>query len=236
MRISRAWILTVGVSAAACGGGSDTDASNNSVEDSDMDADQASSSGCKSGRYPGGEGTLTLCGPAVPDDPCVPLEKFRGYTSYAGDIDIFPGTASDLSALSCLREAGRLVIGQSEELVDLRGLENVTKASAVELLGNEKLTSLRGLDKLTSLVQITVNDNDGLTDIVGLPKGLTLGSLWIGINSNLTSLSGLEGISVTRKITIEENEMLSSCVVDDFLAMFPSVEGRNLDNLEAICP
>jgi hypothetical protein len=194
-------------------------------------------SGCRSGQYPGGAGTLTLCGPDTKSgDSCTPIEKFRGHTKYAGDIAIYPGTLPDLTALSCLSELGRLSVGQSAELTDLRGLDNVSKASAVELLGNKKLTSLTGLGKLRSVVQITINKNDSLTDIVGLADGFTTGSLYVAINGNLTSLDGLKGIKVMRTIAIEDNFKLSSCAVDDFGGAYPGVELINDGNLKDTCP
>jgi hypothetical protein len=166
----------------------------------------------------------------------MPIEKFRGYTKYAGDIALYPGSLPDLTALSCLTEVGRLSVGQSLALTDLHGLENVTTASAVQLLGNQKLTSLKGLEKLRSVVQITINKNDSLTDLVGLPAGFSTGSLYVGINANLTSLDGLAGIKVMRTIAIEDNHKLSSCKVDKFGSAYPGVELVNDGNLKETCP
>jgi hypothetical protein len=166
----------------------------------------------------------------------MPIEKFQGYTKYGGDISVFPGSLPDLTALSCLSEVGRLSVGQSTELTNLHGLENVSKASALELLGNKKLTSLEGLKKLTSVIQITINSNDSLTDIVGLPQGFSTGSLYVGINYGLTSLDGLKGIKVTRTLAFEGNKKLSICTVKAFGAAYPGVELVNDRNLDEKCP
>lgn len=192
--------------------------------------------GCRSGQFPGGAGTLTLCGPGAPDRACMPIEKFQGYTKYAGDIAVYPEALPDLTALKCLSEVGRLSVGQSTALTNLHGLENVSKASALELLGNKKLTSLEGIEKLTSVVQTTINSNDSLTDIVGLPEGFSTGSLYVGINYGLTSLDGLKGIKVMRKLAFEGNKKLSKCVVKDFAAAYPGVDLVNDRNLEEVCP
>jgi hypothetical protein len=226
-KIRLAWALGA-LAFAACG---DDSGSGESTTENEGPA----TSGCRSGAYPGGAGTLTLCGPGVKDEECTPIEKFRGYTKYAGDIAVYPENLTDLTALSCLRELGRLTVGQSLALKDLTGLENVTTASAVELLGNEKLTSLKGLEKLRSVVQITINGNDSMTDIVGLAAGFSTGSLYIANNDSLTSLNGLAGIKVMRTIAIEDHDKLSSCAVDKFGASYPGVELINDDNLKETC-
>jgi hypothetical protein len=191
---------------------------------------------CGQGKYPGGTGTLTLCGPDAMDTACMPIEKFRGYTEYGGDIDVFGGSLPDLSTISCLKSVGKLTLSGCDAITDLSGLENLVSASALEVIGNEKLASLEGIDRLAQVVQITINDNDGLTDIVGLPEGFSAGSLYVEINRNLTSLDGLKGVKVSKKLGIEGNRALSKCKVDTFAAGFPGVALVNRDNLEETCP
>jgi hypothetical protein len=227
-------ILTVGCGDSGDGGKQPT-------ENSDTTNEPAAGKGeCNKGEYPSDHGTLYLCGEGVrcnfEEDNQVPLEKMRGYTSYASDLDIRPGDAANLNALSCLESVGALMFAEGFQLTDLTGLGRIKKASSLSVVDMPKLTSLAGLDSLTSTVEVIINFNDALTDIDGLAAGFTTQRLYVGSNANLSSLAGLADLEVTERISFENNKKLPDCAIEKFAARFPNAKTSYKGNLAGACP
>lgn len=192
---------------------------------------------CGKGEYPGDHGTVRLCGKnAKCGKDGVPIEAFRGYTSYRWNMDITVGDEPDLSALSCLESVGGFTMGNGSSMTDLRGLERLKKASSVAVVKMEKFTSFAGLDSLASTVEVTVSFNDAMTDIAGLMPGFRMQRLAVYDNPVLTSLAGLAEVEITGRVMVDENIALSKCIVDELGDRFPNIEVVNSNNLEATCP
>lgn len=205
--------------------------------DKGTDTNNGPSSGkCGKGEYTKENGELITCDDDDADDGCIPYSDLAGYSSFAGDLSIHPGAGNTpLEKLGCFESVGTLTISGSDNLTDLTGLENLTKANGINLTSLDKLTSLEGL-AIKSSTQLTLSRNDALKNIEGLPSGFTIKSLWVNGNPALTSLSGLDDAVITGTLSFENNKALSTCEIERFAAQFPNAKLTQKGNLEEDCP
>jgi hypothetical protein len=225
-------------SATAADAGSKNDASAKGDAGSSTSENTNTGGSCGKGAYKFAESMLQLCGAGAEDGNCDPIAKAAGYTSFNGDVEIFPGTDSDLAALKCFSQAGMVELSGGTELKNLEGLSGLSKINGLSVTGLDKLTSLSGLDGLKgkSIVELTISGNAALTDITGLPDGLSVDSVYISGNVALVSLAGLKGLKITNSLAIENNPKLSSCAAAAFAKDYPGVEFSNFGNKTETCP
>jgi Leucine-rich repeat (LRR) protein len=138
------------------------------------------------------------------------LENLR---RVGGDLEVLdqapdPGII-DLTGLSGLRRAGRLLLQSPLLLTDLHGLENLTTLGWLDIAGANQLTSLNGLQNLTSVERATFNGLPLLTDLSALSKLTSVDDLTI-TQTGIASLHGLENLTTARQIGVGGNPNLTS--------------------------
>ena len=152
----------------------------------------------------------------------VEVDEFAAmcYTKVDGVLRIGPdeGVESDISDLSGLASINEVLLSQSEEgtgkliilnttnLLNLNGLQNITKTPGIIIVNNSGLNDLTGLEGITSLTSsgpfndLVINDNSQLQNLNGLQNLTAIGSE----NSDE---------STTIFMQIQGNESLINCLL-----------------------
>jgi hypothetical protein len=102
----------------------------------------------------------------------------------------------------------------SEGFSSVKGLANLTSVGSLSIFNTNQLLSLKGLDNLVAVEgDLSLGLLNGLKDLKGLNKLKTVaGSLSINKNEGLTSFEGLNNLdSVGNAFTIEGNYKVDSC-------------------------
>lgn len=143
-------------------------------------------------------------------------------------------TLQGLEQLEITHQNGSLIIDNNQELINLIGLNNITKAHRVYISGNDKLENLDGLNKLKTIHtdlsivanpllnslahlsniyivnnQVDVGNNPSLKNLKGLENINTTLQLNINNNLGLISLEGLENFQSASSVSIADNEVLT---------------------------
>jgi hypothetical protein len=121
-----------------------------------------------------------------------------------------PGLASLTGLAALTTVAGGFEIRDTETLVSLAGLENLTSVDGLFLGLNDALVSLAGLDNLTDIRSLGVGGNQALTSLAGAESVASLGNLVVRANHALPSLAGLENLASLSSLTVEVNDTLAS--------------------------
>lgn len=95
------------------------------------------------------------------------------------------------------------------QLVDLHGLERLTRLDSLYVENAGQLTSLNGLQNLSSVGDVRLVGDPLLTDLTPLSKLTSLVSLQI-IQTGITSLHGLEDLSALSYLTLASNPNLAN--------------------------
>ncbi|MCP3872799.1 MAG: hypothetical protein GY699_06555, partial [Desulfobacteraceae bacterium] len=129
--------------------------------------------------------------------------------------DYYIQNLEDLNALSGYGEVtGSLFIQNSTDLIDLTGLEMLTRIGANLIIsGNQILTNLTGLEGISSTgVSLQIYDNPLLNSLSGLDNlNFVGGELQISLNASLANFSGLNSLSsIGARLYISNNVSLTS--------------------------
>lgn len=193
------------------------------------------------------------------------LEEFgaHGYIEITGklvitELDINGSPITDLSSLGTIEKIGGLInIVKCQDLISLKGLNNLKNvegvyisvndnledisalqqlehSNALDISHNPKLVSINAFSNITSMEgKLKIASNDFLVDLVGLQNLTTIGELQISYNDNLESVQQLSALT-----TVNGNfDMyhLPKLVNLDGLGNLQSIMGHinisNIDNL-----
>jgi hypothetical protein len=149
--------------------------------------------------------------------------NYPGCTELQGALYIYD-VSKDITNLNGLADiisiAGGLYIGQTENLVTLDGLENLTTLGNLVLENNTAITNVNALSNVSGNVSnVIVTQNQALVNLIGF-EGILLitESLTISENPALTSLEGLNNISsIENDLIILDNFSLNS--LDGFISL-----------------
>ncbi len=125
-------------------------------------------------------------------------------------ISANPALASLTGLAALTTVGGGLSVRDTESLVSLAGLENLTSVGGLNLQSNDALVSLAGLDNLTDIRSLGVSGNQALTSLAGAENVTSLGNLVVALNNALPSLAGLENLASLSSLRIELNDTLAS--------------------------
>lgn len=180
-------------------------------------------------------GSVTVSGPNAPASAARLLAGFDGIT---GSIFLDNWPEEDLSALRAIRCIdGRLDVHSSVDLRSLRGLDQLTRVTTIQLSNLPELTTLDGLGDVVEMEALLVYDYDGhsglesfdgldrlrklqVLDVSG-PRGLAqvdalfriteLTTLHLYDLPGLTDLSGLASLaSVEDDVDVLRNDSLTT--------------------------
>lgn len=179
-------------------------------------------------------GSIDAVGPDGPASLATLLSTFDGIT---GSVFLSDWPEEDLSAFEGIRCIdGRLDIHHSDALRSLHGLDQLVRATTIQLSNLTELTTLEGLGSLEAVEALLIYDygaHSGLTSLDGLdrlravqylsvsgPKALSrvdalehitqLTDLSIFDLAGLTDLSGLGALeAVVNNVTIARNDSLA---------------------------
>lgn len=116
-----------------------------------------------------------------------------------------------LSGLENLTYCQTMMIGDSQALIDLNGLNNCNSIDELQILSNPILNNLTGLKNLkTSKSSIEISGNQSITTLSGLENLEFSQKLVIDNNNALTSLEGLKTLKSCSEIEITDNLSLTS--------------------------
>ncbi len=134
------------------------------------------------------------------------VNNWIGCTELNASLRIQGDDVTDLSPLSTLKKiTGSLIIRNSNSLISLNGLNNLSMANA-----------------------LIIDDNENISDLTALSQLTTLGSLRISNNKNLSALNGLENLTAAAVVNIVFNLNLSDCC-----AIYPLLSsGNSFDLIE----
>lgn len=164
------------------------------------------------------------------------LEGLSQLTSFGSHVTIAAGeNLLSLQGLDSIQHIdGYLFLLRNSEITDFSGLESLRSiGNALAINYNDNLKDLKGLDSLTSIgAELSIGVNNELLNLNGLEQLTSLGT-WISIynNNKLVDISGIRNVdpqSITTKIQIEDNPMLTSC------AIWPVCESLNNLDVEMI--
>lgn len=149
----------------------------------------------------------------------------NNYTHVYGNVRILDEVV-DLTPLSSLVEVnGQLVIGNTTNLANLNGLNNLALVRDLRIRTNDALRHLDALESLTTITgHIYLSSNHELLSIQGLQNVSTVEEyIWIISNITLPNLNGLENITSVRfYLAISNNSLLENI---DALSNIQSVDG-----------
>jgi hypothetical protein len=104
----------------------------------------------------------------------------------------------------------RIYVSENPSLVDLRGLEWMTRASAVTVAANAQLAHLTGLDRLTRVGTLTLSDNPVLLDLHGLEGvSASIDTVRFYGNASLADLGALSGATLSGSVELRGNRLTS---------------------------
>jgi len=137
-----------------------------------------------------------------------------GCAEIEGDVIIHGYDINNFNGLNVLTSFwGRLTIYGTGNLINLKGLDNVTYIAGLFIWTGDGLNSLKGLENITSVAgDIEIICNNSLTDLTGLDN-LTFvgGSLEIHHNDSIKNLSGLNNVNyIEGELVIWDNPSLTS--------------------------
>lgn len=183
------------------------------------------------------------------------LEGLENLTNIATHLFIQGSSLTSLKGLEGLTEIPiTLVISSNPNLINLEGLNNITKIShnntsgELYIAGNESLENFEGLNNLTTLGygQLHVRENNSLVSFDGL-EGLTTvgGTIRIDFNPVLESIEALSNLTQVNLfngpyVQIHNNPMLNSLSAFHNLTRMGSlsIQGNhsltNLDGLDNV--
>jgi len=139
--------------------------------------------------------------------------NFPGCTVIEGSASIGGADIVNLQGLNVLTKVAALSIGSNAQLTNLGGLESIdTVGNSLIISGNSSLESLGGLESLSYVGgDLKIGSNPSLTSILaGGQLGRVAVELMIANNEQLTSLSGFESLQSVGALTIMGNQQLAS--------------------------
>ena len=153
--------------------------------------------------------------------------------------DIYIRTATDItSLLGCFEIDGNVIIGQSEKLLDLSGLNNLRVIDGdLSIKTNSELTGLTGLENLALISgRLEIVGNPRLRNLEGLNNLRKVGgSVYIGSNQVLQSLDGLGYLyEVGAMLWLDSNPQLSDVsALDSLLLVNAGIYFSENDSVDA---
>ncbi len=140
-------------------------------------------------------------------DSLTQIQQINGNCQISNNLQL-----SDLSGFNHLTSVGMtFVIIRNPQLADLQGLEGVTSVKDLYIDHNDNMVSLRGLDNLQTISgRLYIGRNPLLPNLIGLDQLQSVGDyMWIERNPQLLHLSGLDNLmSVHDGLIIQNNDAL----------------------------
>ncbi|MCP4677165.1 MAG: hypothetical protein GY854_16950 [Deltaproteobacteria bacterium] len=200
----------------------DTDSDSDSDVDVDTDTDTDTDTDIDSGPDP------SIIDDAGPDGDVGGIECTKGI--FQGHYTV--NSAPDLWGIAGFTEiAGKLLIENSDDIVDLSQLACLEKALSLKIVGNTGLETLHGLEELTTVEgQCPAEEcNDVLDDCDYsyncYSGGKCHGKLEIARNPLLADLSGLDSLkNVSSLKIIENNGLISLSGLKALTAIGPAID------------
>ncbi|MEZ4461393.1 MAG: hypothetical protein R3E66_17090 [bacterium] len=158
------------------------------------------------------------------------IKALGGFEEFGAlDIRNADDSLKDLTELSRVRRARRVIISDNRGLKSLKGLENLVEVaplpdSGFELTGDHKiqisdnpqLKSVAGLSGLKTVGVLNIYNNKSLETIDGI-NALTRGSVYVSDNFGLKRISGFDGLETKGGISLIGNVALTT--IDAFQNM-----------------
>lgn len=114
---------------------------------------------------------------------------------------------TDMTDFSQMEEiTGSISVEFNPDLMNLNGLEWLTRVTAISVAGNQSLFNIDGISNLAEVESLTISRNQSLLELTNFSALTSVPILVIASNTNLTSLRGLESISSSSEVlAIKEN-------------------------------
>lgn len=138
-----------------------------------------------------------------------PLSKI----THVGKLQIFGNQClQSLVGLNNLVDVGELLeVSSNPELVDLTGLESITRVEGnVAFYNNQKMESFTGLSNLNRAKFLTIVENPSIKSLEGLGSLSSVELLWVKSNEKMVSLLGTRNITTLQILEISNNTLLSN--------------------------
>lgn len=158
-----------------------------------------------------------------------------------GWLDIsFNPLLREIKGLNGLTHIGLLQITDNASLIDLIGLENVTKLSGgCRIINNASLSSLNGLNNLDSVggfYGLSIQSNNSLINLIGLEHLTTVYEVGIINNVLLSSLNGLNSSIKIGRLFLYDNIKLNCCyIAKQILENNPQIDHIGIYNNDNGC-
>lgn len=171
----------------------------------------------------------------------------EGYSRVTGYLKISLQQNTDLSGFITLNHVGDyLVIYENDNLINLKGLENLKSTRGLHISGNKSLLSFEEYSNIfiANEGDLTISQNDSLKNLKGLDNLTSVnGNLSIVQNSNLTNIESLINLTTVETLHISGNSMLKSLLglsnltslnaPDNYIDIFRIIGNLNLTDF---CP
>jgi len=145
---------------------------------------------------------------------CASLNSLEGLNNLESVRDLHIAVnplLSDISALANLANIeNSLTIHSCPSLVDLNGIQSITRLTEISILNNDGITNLKGLENIDEVQTVVISDNEILTDVTALGGIGQLESLVFSRNDTMVDFQGLERITFVSTLSIEDNSILES--------------------------